>query len=133
MSTQIQFGRGFGIKRIGYNEALGSMDKFVAGLPVARRNTLEDACKFFVDTAKPRIHHITHKTEKSTKTERVTDKYGVISSSFGAPHEEQRKGAKHGTSHMFMTYAATLTHKQFPIIIHKHITDLLNRSKSSVR
>ena len=123
---------GFRVKRIGYTEALGSLDTFVRNMTVARRNTLQEASNLFIKTAKPRIHHITHKTEKSTRVEKVTDKYAVCSSGYGAPHEEQRKGAKHGTSHMFMTYAATIVHKQFPIIIIKHVDEALKRSRSTV-
>lgn len=123
----------FRVKRTGYNEAMHSLDRLIGSMPMTRKNILNEAADLFVKTAKPRIHHITHKTEKSTKKDRVTDKYAIVHSGFGAPHEETRKGAKHGTSHMFMTYAATVVHKQFPMIIKKHVDDTLRKSRSNVR
>lgn len=122
----------FTVKRTGFNEAMASLGGLLGGLPTTRRAILNESADLFVKTAKPFIHPITRKTEHSTKKERVTDNYAIVSSGFGAPFEERRRGSKYGRPHRFMTHSAIVVHKAMPQIIIKHVDQLLRKTRSSV-
>jgi hypothetical protein len=113
------------IKVTGLNELNAYFAKTQSQRGTTRRDIHEEAAQFFLKDALSNVHVITGRTKASTKISSVSERNAIIESGFGAPFEERRQGTKLGTTHKFMTLAATNTTKAMPEIIRKHYDKLL--------
>lgn len=89
-----------------------------------------ESAEFFARDAKANAHVITGKTKASIRVESATPQMGIISAGWGMPFEQKRAGTKGGTPHTTFTVSAERTAMQMPIIIKRHIDDLLRRHKT---
>lgn len=104
-------------------------------IPQVRMKVHRESAEFFTKKAKEHVHKITHTLEKSISVESATPQMGIISAKTSyARTEEERKGNRRippHTPHPYMKPAAQETAVQMPIIIKRHIDDLLRRHKTN--
>lgn len=120
-----------GFKVTGLNEIIRAQEAMIREMPQVKTSIHKESAEFFARDAKANAHVITGRTKGSIKVDSATPQMGIISAGFGMPHEQKREGTKNNTPHATFTVSAERTGKQMPIIIKKHIDDLLRRHRTT--